>query len=114
MLSATFELKVGDKTEIRRLMDDLKERRARTQPLEFHSAGSTFKRPEGYFAGKLIEDSGLKGCRIGGAYVSEKHAGFVVNKGEATASDISELVDHIKSTVHKQYGVSLECEIEFI
>ena len=114
VLSATFELKVGDKTEIRRLMDDLKERRARTQPLEFHSAGSTFKRPEGYFAGKLIEDSGLKGCRIGGAYVSEKHAGFVVNKGEATASDISELVDHIKSTVHKQYGVSLECEIEFI
>ena len=114
VLSATFELTVGDKAEIRRLMDDLKERRARTQPLEFHSAGSTFKRPEGYFAGKLIEDCGLKGYCIGGAYVSEKHAGFVVNKGEANASDIVELVEHIKSTVSQRYGVSLECEIEFV
>ena len=114
VLFATFELAVGDKTEIRRAMDDLKERRAASQPLEFHSAGSTFKRPEGYFAGKLIEDCGLKGRCIGGAYVSEKHAGFVINKGEASAADIVELVEYIKSTVYGRYGVSLECEIEFI
>ena len=79
--------------------------------LEYPSAGSTFKRPEGYFAAKLIEDAGLKGCSRGGAQVSEKHAGFVVNKGNATAKDVCELTDYIKSTVMEKFGVKLELEV---
>ena len=114
VLSAAFSLDVGEKREIRKTMNDLKAKRAEKQPLEYPSAGSTFKRPEGHFAGKLIEDCGLKGYRVGGAVVSEKHAGFVVNTGGATASDIKEIVEHIKDTVDKRFGVSLECEIEFI
>ena len=114
VLSATFLLGVGDKGEIRRTMNELKAKRTEKQPLEYPSAGSTFKRPEGHFAGKLIEDCGLKGYRVGGAAVSEKHAGFVINEGGATASDIKELVEHIKNAVYEQYRVSLECEIEFI
>jgi UDP-N-acetylmuramate dehydrogenase len=76
--------------------------------------GSTFKRPEGYFAGKLIEDAGLKGTRVGGAVVSEKHAGFVVNEGGATAADVLALVEQIKERVHAQFGVQLECEFEYV
>ena len=84
------------------------------QPLEYPSAGSTFKRPEGFFAGKLIADAGLKGYSIGGAAVSEKHAGFVVNMGGATAKDVVELTDYIKKRIIEQFGVTLELEIKKI
>ncbi len=114
VLFATFELKDGDPDEIKAKMDEYKAKRMASQPLEYPSAGSTFKRPEGYFAGKLIEDSGLKGFGIGGAEVSEKHAGFVINKGGATAEDIKSLVAHIQKTVEEKFDVSLECEIEFV
>ncbi len=114
VLFATFELSEGDPDEIKARMDELKAKRVASQPLEYPSAGSTFKRPEGYFAGKLIEDSGLKGYTIGGAQVSEKHAGFVVNRGDATAEDIKNLVAHIQNTVKEKFDVSLECEIEFV
>lgn len=114
VLFATFELKDGDPDEIKAKMDEYKAKRMASQPLEYPSAGSTFKRPEGYFAGKLIEDSGLKGFGIGGAEVSEKHAGFVINKGGATAENIKSLVAHIQKTVKEKFDVSLECEIEFV
>ena len=90
------------------------ERRRTTQPLEFPSAGSVFKRPVGHFAGKLIEDCGLKGVRVGGAEVSQKHAGFIVNRGGATAKDVRELVELIRERVLREYGVCLECEIRFL
>ena len=109
-----LDLKKGNKEEIRAKMSDLMHRRVSKQPLNFPSAGSTFKRPEGYFAGALIEQSGLKGYTIGGACVSEKHAGFVVNKGGATSKDVLKLVEHIKATVKANSGVELECEIKFI
>lgn len=111
---ATFALKKGDPDEIKAKMDELKALRVAKQPLEYPSAGSTFKRPEGHFAGKLIEEAGLKGFSIGGAQVSEKHAGFVINRGGATANDIKKLVEHIRKTVNEKFGVVLECEIEFI
>ena len=114
VLFATFELKKGNPDEIKAKMDEYKAKRMASQPLEYPSAGSTFKRPEGYFAGKLIEDSGLKGFSVGGAQVSEKHAGFVINKGGATAEDIKNLVAHIQKTVKEKFDVSLECEIEFV
>ncbi len=114
VLEATFELASGDADEIKTKMDELMEKRRDKQPLEFPSAGSTFKRPEGHFAGKLIEDAGLKGYTVGGAQVSEKHAGFVINRGGATANDILELVEHIKKVVSSQFGVMLECEIKYI
>lgn len=114
VLFATFELQEGDPEEIRAKMDELKESRTSKQPLEYPSAGSTFKRPEGHFAGKLIEDSGLKGYTVGGAQVSEKHAGFVINRGGASAEDIKILVAHIQKTVKEKFDVSLECEIEFV
>ena len=114
VLSATFRLERGEKESIRERMNEYKRARAEKQPLEYPSAGSTFKRPEGYFAGKLIEDCGLKGFSVGGAAVSEKHAGFVINKGNASANDIVRLVEHIQKTVLEKFGVSLECEIEFI
>lgn len=114
ILSAEFLLERGDRNEIRAKMNELKAARAEKQPLEYPSAGSTFKRPEGHFAGKLIEDCGLKGVSVGGAAVSEKHAGFVINKGGATSADIAALVKLIKDTVLERYGVLLECEIEFI
>ena len=114
VLFATFELKEGNPDEIKAKMDEYKAKRMTSQPLEYPSAGSTFKRPEGYFAGKLIEDAGLKGFSIGGAQVSEKHAGFVINKGGATADDIKNLVVHIQKTVKEKFDVSLECEIEFV
>lgn len=114
VLFATFKLEKGNTDEIKTKMDELKASRLSKQPLEYPSAGSTFKRPEGYFAGKLIEDCGLKGYAIGGAQVSEKHAGFVINKGDATAEDIKNLVAHIQKTVKEKFDVSLECEIEFV
>lgn len=110
---AEFELKKGEKTEIRAKMDELMGRRKDKQPLEYPSAGSTFKRPEGYFAGALIEQCGLKGYSIGGAQVSEKHAGFVINKN-GTASDILALIDYIRKTVKDNTGVELEPEVKII
>ena len=114
VLFATFELKEGNPDEIKAKMDEYKAKRIASQPLEYPSAGSTFKRPLGHFAGKLIEDCGLKGYTVGGAQVSEKHAGFVINKGGATAEDIRNLVAHIQKTVKEKFDVSLECEIEFV
>ena len=114
VLFATFELTKGDPDEIKAKMDEYRAKRMASQPLEYPSAGSTFKRPEGHFAGKLIEDAALKGFAIGGAQVSEKHAGFVINRGGATANDIKKLVEHIKNQVNEKFGVMLECEIEFI
>lgn len=110
---AVFGLKQGDKTDIKAKMDDLLGRRKDKQPLEFPSAGSTFKRPEGHFAGALIEQCGLKGYSVGGAQVSEKHAGFVINKN-GTASDILALIDYIKKTVKKNTGIELEPEVKII
>ena len=89
-------------------------KRREKQPLEYPSAGSFFRRPEGFFAAKLIEDSGLKGFSVGGAAVSEKHAGFVINKGGATAKDIASLAEHIEKTVYERFGVRLEREVRFI
>ena len=111
VLSAGLQLEKGDENAIRERIAELKEQRTSKQPLEYPSAGSTFKRPEGYFAGKLIMDSGLKGYCVGGACVSEKHCGFVINKGNATAADVKELMDHIVKTVEEKYGVRLEPEI---
>ena len=95
-------------------MDDLIQRRKDKQPLEYPSAGSTFKRPEGYFAGALIEQCGLKGCRIGGAEVSEKHAGFLINAGSATCNDVLALIKHCQDTVFKATSVELEPEVKII
>ncbi len=111
ILSVTMELIPRDKAEIRAKMDELMQKRRDKQPLEFPSCGSTFKRPEGYFAAALIEECGLKGCMVGGAQVSEKHSGFVINRGGATFEDVMELVGHIKSAVREQKGVELECEM---
>ena len=112
VLQVIIELKAGDKEQIKDRMNQLSELRKQKQPLEYPSAGSTFKRPEGYFAGKLIADAGLKGYSIGGAAVSEKHAGFVVNMGGATAKDVVELTDYIKKRIIEQFGVTLELEIK--
>ena len=114
IISATLKLQKGDKTEIKEAMNDKLRRRKEKQPLEFPSAGSTFKRPEGYFAGALIEDCNLKGCTIGGAQVSEKHAGFVINRGGATSTDILNLIKHIQNTVFEKHGVKLETEVKII
>lgn len=114
ILAAMLELTHGDKNEIAEQMNAHLRSRKEKQPLEFPSAGSVFKRPIGYYAGELIEKSGLKGYRIGGAEVSEKHAGFIVNRGGATADDVKRLVEHIKHTVYQNYGVELDCEIKFI
>lgn len=111
VLEATLRLRKGEPDIIRKNISGLAAKRRQKQPLEYPSAGSTFKRPDGYFAAKLIEDAGLKGCSRGGAQVSEKHAGFVVNKGDATAKDVCELTDYIKSTVMKKFGVKLELEV---
>lgn len=114
VLSATFALKKGDQEEIRAKMDDLTAKREDKQPLELPSAGSTFKRPEGYFAGKLISDAGLKGWQAGGAAVSKKHAGFVVNVGGATAADVHAVIEHVQDEVERQFGVRLEPEVRFL
>ena len=112
--SAEFLLKKGDKAEIEAHIEDIKQKRIEKQPLNFPSAGSTFKRPEGYFAGKLIEDAGLKGFSVGGAEVSEKHAGFVINKGGATAADIRALIEAVSDRVFEASGVRLEPEVRFV
>ncbi|MBE7057575.1 MAG: UDP-N-acetylmuramate dehydrogenase [Ruminococcaceae bacterium] len=114
ILSATFILKTGDKEEIFSKIKDLNNRRTSKQPLEFPSAGSTFKRPEGYFAGKLIEDSGLKGYCKGGAMVSEKHCGFVINTGDATCEDVLCVIKYVQDTVFEKFGVNLETEVKII
>lgn len=114
ILSAVLKLKKGNAAMIKSAMDDYNTRRLDKQPLNMPSAGSTFKRPEGYFAGKLIEDSGLVGYSIGGAQVSEKHAGFIVNRGGASAQDVLDLVEHIQKTVNEKFGVKLEPEIRLI
>jgi len=114
VLEAELSLTEGDIGEIRATMDDLRERRVSKQPLDLPSAGSTFKRPEGYFAGKLIMDSGLRGYAVGGAQVSEKHCGFVVNRGGATADDVMTLICHIQKTVLKNFGVELVPEVRFL
>lgn len=114
ILSAELSLKKGNAAEIRAKMEDLKERRCSKQPLSMPSAGSTFKRPEGYFTGKLIEDSGLKGFCVGGAQVSEKHSGFVVNTGNATAQDVLDLIKHIQDTVYDKFEVKLETEVKMV
>lgn len=114
VLEAVISLKKGDEEAIRATMKDLSERRTEKQPLDYPSAGSTFKRPEGYFAGKLIMDSGLRGYRVGGAQVSEKHCGFVINAGGATAEDVRTLMDHVIRVVREKYGVTLEPEVKFL
>ena len=111
ILTVCFELQKGSKEEISAKMNDIMSRRREKQPLEYPSAGSTFKRPEGHFAAKLIEDSGLKGFTVGGAQVSEKHSGFVINRGGATAEDVKELIGKIKEKVFEDSGVMLECEM---
>ncbi len=113
-LSAELELQEGNYDEIKSLMDDLATRRITKQPLNFASAGSTFKRPTGYFAGKLIEETGLRGLTLRGAQVSEKHCGFVVNQGEASAKDILDLIYVIKSAVYAKFGVMLEEEVKIL
>lgn len=114
VLGAELALEHGDRDEINARTAELTERRVSKQPLTFPSAGSTFKRPEGYFAGKLIMDSGLRGYAIGGAQVSEKHCGFVINRGGATADDVLKLIHHIQSVVSEKFGVSLEPEVRFL
>lgn len=112
VLEATVKLAKGNKDEIRGKMDELKLQRTTKQPLEYPSAGSTFKRPTGYFAGKLIQDAGLRGFQVGGAQVSEKHCGFVINKDNATAADIVELMKQVSDKVYAEFGVTLEPEVK--
>ena len=114
LLSSTLKLTSGDVDSIKAKMNELLKCRRDKQPLEYPSAGSVFKRPEGHFAGKLIEDAELKGTQIGGAMVSPKHAGFIVNVGGATANDVLSLIEHIKKTVYEKFSVMLECEIRFV
>ena len=111
ILSAVFRLKKGDKDEIAAKMRELNEKRRDKQPLDLPSAGSAFKRPEGHYAAALIDEAGLKGYSVGGAQVSEKHAGFVVNRGGASSHDVYELLMHVRNTVHERSGVTLEPEI---
>lgn len=112
VLGAVLKLERGDGEKIKTYMDELKEKRVTKQPLEYPSAGSTFKRPEGYFAGKLIEDAGLRGFQVGGAQVSEKHCGFVINRDHATAADIMELMRQVQIRVKENSGVNLEPEVK--
>jgi len=114
VLSIELELKPGNYDEIEATMKDLTFKRTSKQPLELPSAGSTFKRPEGHFAGKLIQDSGLQGLRLGGAQVSEKHCGFVVNRDNATCKDVLELISVVQKTVRDKFDVDLETEIKLI
>ena len=114
VLSADIALQKGDAEAIRARMDDLAKQRRDKQPLEYPSAGSTFKRPAGHFAGKLIQDAGLRGYTVGGAQVSEKHCGFVVNRGGATASDILRLMEDVQKLVEKTSGVMLEPEVRIL
>lgn len=114
ILEARIRLTPGDEAEIRTRMDELRRKRIEKQPLEYPSAGSTFKRPEGYFAGKLIEDAGLRGFRVGDAQVSEKHCGFVINRGGATAAQIMELMQRVQERVKETSGVDLEPEVRLL
>jgi UDP-N-acetylmuramate dehydrogenase len=114
ILSVTVALKADDVAAIGARMDEFMRRRREKQPLEFPSAGSYFKRPPGHFAGALIEQCGCKGLRVGGAEVSEKHAGFVVNRGEATCDDVLALEREVRRRVQEQFGVTLEREVQFI
>ena len=114
VLSAVMRFEKGDAAAIRDKMQDLQQRRVTKQPLEFPSAGSTFKRPEGYFAGKLIEDAGLRGFAVGGAKVSDKHCGFVINADHATADDVMRLIQQVKGRVYESSGVRLEPEVRFL
>ena len=112
--SVRFKLQAGDKDQIKARMDDFAARRRDKQPLEYPSAGSTFKRPEGHFAGKLIMDAGLAGMQIGGAQVSEKHCGFVINTGDATSADVRTLIGQVQEKVKGQFGVDLEPEVIYL
>ncbi len=114
VLNATMELKEGDQDEISAVMADLSQRRRTKQPLEYPSAGSTFKRPEGYFAGKLIMDAGLAGYTVGGACVSEKHCGFVINRKDATAAEVLQLIRDVQRKVKEQFQVELLPEVRFL
>ncbi|GGA84671.1 UDP-N-acetylenolpyruvoylglucosamine reductase [Ornithinibacillus halotolerans] len=114
VLEATFALNEGNYDEIKAVMDDLTFKRESKQPLEYPSCGSVFKRPPGYYAGKLIQDSGLQGTQIGGAQVSLKHAGFIVNIDNATANDYLQLIKHVQKTVKDKFGVTLEREVRII
>ncbi len=114
VLEALFQMKEGDRRAIQQRMREMNESRRQKQPLEYPSAGSTFKRPEGNFAGKLIEDAGLRGYRVGGAQVSEKHCGFVINRGNATAAQVRELIAHVQEKVFQMSGIKLEPEVKII
>lgn len=114
VLEAVISLKKGDQDEIKSRMQELAGMRSSKQPLSYPSAGSTFKRPEGYFAGKLIMDSGLRGYQVGGAQVSEKHCGFVINTGNATAKDVTTLMADVQRIVMEKFGVKLEPEVKFL
>ncbi len=111
VLAATLQLQPGNKDDIRAKMADLEQRRSSKQPLKMASAGSTFKRPEGYFAGKLIQDAGMQGHSVGDAQVSTKHAGFVVNTGNASAADVLQVIRGVQAAVKQQFGVELETEV---
>ena len=113
-LEAVLELTPGDPAAIQNRMEELKEARITKQPLNYASAGSTFKRPEGYFAGKLIQDSGLSGFSVGDAQVSEKHCGFVINRGEATAADVADLIRKVQEQVYEKFQVKLEPEVRML
>lgn len=114
VLEVRIQLSKGVQKDIKAVMEELKERRITKQPLEYPSAGSTFKRPEGFFAGKLIQDAGLRGYTVGGAQVSEKHCGFVINKNNAKAQDIISLIEQVRERVHASAGVTLEPEVKFL
>ena len=114
VLEAVISLEEKKKEEIQALMEELRRKRTEKQPLEYPSAGSTFKRPEGYFAGKLIMDAGLRGYSVGGACVSEKHCGFVINKGGATAEEVYRLMQEVRNVVHEKFDVWLEPEVKLL
>ena len=114
VLSVTFRLREGNREEIRARIEDFQKRRMEKQPLNYPSAGSTFKRPEGYYAGKLIMDAGLRGFQIGDARVSDKHCGFVVNVGKATARDVTDVIEEVQEKVRERFGVSLEREVIYL
>jgi len=114
VIRCKMKLKKGNQEEINSIMSDLNLKRKTKQPLHLPSAGSTFKRPPGYYAGKLIEDAGLRGFSLGGAQVSELHCGFVVNKGNATARDVYDLIKHVQQTVFNQFGVTVETEVKML
>ena len=114
ILSAVFELQPGNTTEISAQMNDYMNRRITKQPLEYPSAGSVFKRYPGRYTGQMIEEAGLKGYAIGGAQVSEKHAGFIINRGNATAADVLALIEHIKTVILERFGCALECEMIYV